>query len=195
MLPVQGVTLVEVLVTIVVVGVLAAVAAPNVTKLGSKPLPDTANQMAGVFRSARAKAIASTSPIRVRPKDRQAVLSGTSTGGLNTQFEVWRTTKTTANCHSDASAEGWVLDGTLSSEYLTLAKGIILQSTEVDGAILSVPTGWEVCFNTRGMASTTSTRTSDFVGNNVKLTFQQTSDNKTKSIEIFPAGGIQVYDN
>lgn len=63
----QGFTLIEAMVTIAMVGVLAAIAAPNVTRLGSKPLPDTANQVAGVFRAARTRAMAQTSPIKVRP--------------------------------------------------------------------------------------------------------------------------------
>jgi prepilin-type N-terminal cleavage/methylation domain-containing protein len=191
-LPIRGVTLIEALVTISVVGVLATLAAPNVSRLGSKPLPDTANQAAGVFRSARAKAISQTSPIKIKPKNRLAVPNGTSTGGLNTQLEVWRTTKTTAVCNAETD---WVKDSALTEEYLTFAKGVTLTSTQIDNAVISVPTGWEICFNTRGMASTTSTSTNNFVGNNVILTFQQASDSKTQRVEIFPAGGIQVYDN
>jgi prepilin-type N-terminal cleavage/methylation domain-containing protein len=189
---VRGVTLIEALVTISIVGVLGAIAAPNVTKIGSKPLPDTANQIAGVFRSARSRAIATTSPIKVKPLGRLVAPTGTSTGGVNTQLEVWRSTKTTAVCNSETD---WVKDNTLSEEYLTFAKDITLQATQVDNAFLSVPTGWEVCFNTRGMASTTTTSTNNFQGNNVVLTFKQASDNKTQRVEIFPAGGIQVYDN
>jgi prepilin-type N-terminal cleavage/methylation domain-containing protein len=206
-LAIRGVTLIEALVTISVVGVLAAIAAPNVTKIGSKPLPDTANQVAGVFRSARARAIATTSPIKIKPKGRQAVPNGTSTGGLNTQFEVLRATSTNAICNTEDTTV-WKPDKTLSEEYLTLGKAsdsvdkkITLQATQVDPptpatGFLSDPTGWEVCFNTRGMTSTTTTTTNNFVGNDVILTFQEGTDTtKRRRVEIFPAGGIQIYDN
>jgi len=190
---VQGFTLIEALVTISVVGVLAAISASNVTKMGSKPLPDTSNKVAGVFRAARSSAIAQTSPIKIKPAQRLVNPDGTSTGGLNTEFEMWRANSTTATCNSET---GWTQDKkSLSKEYLTFAQGITLQATQVDGTLLNVPTGWEVCFNTRGMASTTSTTTNNFVGNNVILTFQQASDSATRRVEIFPAGGIQVYDN
>jgi prepilin-type N-terminal cleavage/methylation domain-containing protein len=185
---VRGVTLIEALVTISIVGVLGAIAAPNVTQIGSKPLPDTANQIAGVFRSARARAIAQTSPIKVRPLGRTANVSGVSTGGSTTQLEMLRATSTNTTCNSEA---GWTADKTLSSDYLTFKSGVILQSAQVNSAVLAVPTGWEICFNTRGMASTTSTSTINFQGDDVILTLQQASDSKTQKIEIFPAGGIQ----
>jgi prepilin-type N-terminal cleavage/methylation domain-containing protein len=199
-LAIRGVTLIEALVTISVVGVLAAVAAPNVTKIGSKPLPDSANQLAGVFRSARARAIAQTSPIKVRPLGRSANVSGTSTGGSNSQFEILRATSTNTVCNSEV---GWTASNSATQGYLTFptsnasppAPLVILQSTQVDNATLTVPTGWEICFNTRGVASTTTTSTSNFQGNNVFLTLQQVSDGKTQRVEIFPAGGIQVYEN
>jgi Tfp pilus assembly protein FimT len=199
---IRGVTLAEALVTIVIAGVLATIAAPNVTKLGSKPLPDTAKQVAGVFRSARARAIAQTSPIKIKPKNRQAVPNGVSSGGLNTQFEMLRATSTNAVCNTEDTTV-WKTDNTLSEEYLTFGKAndpadkkITLQTTRVDNTILNVPTGWEICFNTRGMVSTSTTSTNNFVGNDVILTFQEGTDSsKQRRVEIFPAGGIQVYDN
>lgn len=209
----RGVTLTEVLVTIVVVGVLAAIAAPNVTKLGSKPLPDTVNQVAGLFRSARSKAIAQTLPIKIKPSGRLAVPSGTSTGGNNYQLEVWKPDPTQAvstyslSCNSET---GWVLDSALTQQYATSSQSkltfplssaypysplITLLSTKVDSTVLSSPTSWEICFNPRGIASVTSVDTNIFKGNNVVLTFQQTSDSTTQRLEIFPAGGIQIYAN
>jgi prepilin-type N-terminal cleavage/methylation domain-containing protein len=197
----RGVTLAEALITIVVVGVLSAIAAPNVMRTGSKPLPDTANQVAAVLRASRARAIAQTSPIKVRPLGRSANSNGTSTGGSNSQLEILRATSTNTVCNSEV---GWTVDNSFSSDYLTFAQAkspnasvplVILQSTQVDGAALSVATGWEICFNTRGIASTTTTSTTNFQGNGVVLTLQQVSDSKTQRVELFPAGGIQVYDN
>jgi prepilin-type N-terminal cleavage/methylation domain-containing protein len=96
----QGFTLIEAMVTIAMVGVLAAIAAPNVTRLGSKPLPDTANQVAGVFRAARTRAMAQTSPIKVRPLGNVALANGKSDGGSNTQLEVLRSTSTNTVCNA-----------------------------------------------------------------------------------------------
>jgi prepilin-type N-terminal cleavage/methylation domain-containing protein len=199
-LAIRGVTLIEALVTISVVGVLAAVAAPNVTKVGSKPLPDTANTIAGVLRSARARAIAQTSPIKIKPKNRLAVPNGTSMGGLNTQFEMMKASSTNVACNTEI---GWVSDNTLSEDYLTFGKAsdpadkkITLQVTTVDQVVLPETTGWEICFNPRGMVSTTSTSTNNFTGNNIVLTFQEgTNPSVRRRIEVFPAGGIQIYDN
>jgi prepilin-type N-terminal cleavage/methylation domain-containing protein len=199
-LAIRGVTLIEALVTISVVGVLAAVAAPNVTKVGSKPLPDTANTIAGVLRSARARAIAQTSPIKIKPKNRLAVPNGTSMGGLNTQFEMMKASSTNVACNTEI---GWVSDNTLSEDYLTFGKAsdpadkkITLQVTTVDQVVLPETTGWEICFNPRGMVSTTSTSTNNFTGNNIVLTFQEgTNPSVRRRIEVFPAGGIQIYEN
>lgn len=201
-LTIRGVTLAEAMITIAVVGVLTAVTAPNVTKIGSKPLPDSANQIAGVFRSARARAIAQTSPIKIKPKNRLAVPNGVSTGGLNTQFEMMRATSTNVACNDDDPTK-WKSDTTLSEDYLTFGKAkdsadkkITLQITRVDESVLTEPTGWEVCFNPRGMASTTITSVNNFVGSNVELTFQEGTDTAARRrVEIFPAGGIQIYDN
>ncbi|HEY9827743.1 MAG TPA: GspH/FimT family pseudopilin [Stenomitos sp.] len=189
---IQGVTLPEVLITIVVIGVLTAVAAPNVVNLGNRPLPDTANQVAGVFRLARAKAISQTMPIRVRSFGALINPDGTSSGGINTRLEVHYATSTTVACNSET---GWTRDGSFSDENLTFAKNVTLNSTQVDGTTLATPTAWQVCFNVRGMASTTVTYTDNFQGNNVVLTLRQSSDNTTRRIEVFPAGGVQVYDN
>ncbi len=199
---VQGFTLIEALVTISVVGILAVIAAPNVTALGSKPLPDTANQVAGVLRAARTRAIAQTSPIKVRPLGNILNSTGQSTGsGSNTQLEILRATSTNTACNSET---GWTSDGTFSADYLTFGKGVTSQATTVDTVITRADaaafpgpnsTSWQVCFNTRGVASTTSTSTTNFQGNNIVLTLRQASDNAIKSVEIFPGGGIQVSDN
>jgi prepilin-type N-terminal cleavage/methylation domain-containing protein len=204
-LAIRGVTLIEALVTISVVGVLAAVAAPNVTKLGAKPLPDSVNKVAGLFRSARSKAIAQTLPIKIKPTGRLAVPSGTSTGGNNNQLEAWKPDPSqnvstySLACNSET---GWVLDRELTQQYssstetkLTFPQGVTLQATKVDANILALPTGWEVCFNTRGIASVTSISSTGFNGNDVTFTFQQASDSTTQRLEVFPAGGIQIYAN
>jgi hypothetical protein len=204
-LTIQGVTLAEAMITVAVVGILSTVAAANVTKIGAKPLSDTVNKAAGLFRSARSKAIAQTLPIKIKPTGRLSVPNGTSTGGNNYQLEAWRPDPSqpvstySLACNSET---GWVLDSALTQQYasstdskLTFPAGVTLQSTKVDTNMLSVPTGWEVCFNTRGIASVTSVNASSFNGNNITLTFQQASDGSTQRLEIFPAGGIQINAN
>jgi type II secretory pathway pseudopilin PulG len=199
---IQGTTLAEIMAAIVIIGVLGAIAAPNVFSQGSKPLPDTVNQVAGVFRAARSRAIAQTSPIKVRPLGNILNSTGQSTGsGSNTQLEILRATSTNTVCNSET---GWTSDGTLSSDYLTFGKGITSQATTVDNVVTTADaaafpgpnsTSWQVCFNTRGVASTTSTSTTNFQGNDIVLTLRRASDGKTQRVEIFPGGGIQVYDN
>jgi Tfp pilus assembly protein FimT len=204
-LTIRGVTLAEAMVTVAVIGVLSSVAAANVTKVGAKPLPDSVNKAAGLFRAARSKAIAQTLPIKIKPAGRLAVPNGTSTGGNNNQLEAWKpdpnqpVSTYSLACNSET---GWVLDSALTQQYasstdskLTFPTGITLQSTRVDTTVLSVPTGWEVCFNTRGIASVTSVSASSFNGNNIALTFQQASDSSTQRLEIFSAGGIQINEN
>jgi hypothetical protein len=113
-----------------------------------------------------------------------------------------KASSTNAACNTD-DATVWKADNTLSEDYLTFGKAsdpadkkITLQITTVDGSVLTEPTGWEICFNPRGMASTTITSVNNFVGNNVVLTFQEgTNTAARRRVEIFPAGGIQIYDN
>jgi prepilin-type N-terminal cleavage/methylation domain-containing protein len=200
---IQGTTLAEVLVAIVIVGVLGAIAAPNVFSQGSKPLPDTVNQIAGVLRQARSMAIAQTSPIKVRPRGNVLTSDGKSNGGSITQLEILRATSSNTACNSEV---GWTSDNTLSSDYLTFGTGITPKRTTVNGVVTindaapppdqgPTATAWQICFNTRGIASTTSTSTTNFQGDNVVLTFQQASSIKTLALEIFPSGGIQVNGN
>jgi prepilin-type N-terminal cleavage/methylation domain-containing protein len=198
---IQGTTLAEVLVAIVIVGVLAAIAAPSVFSQGSKPLPDTVNQVAGVLRSARAMATAQTSPIKVRPLNNVLDTAGKSNGGSSTQLEILRATSTNAVCNSET---GWAVDRTLTADYLKFGRGITLAVATINGVTtkntvnLTQPadaTAWQVCFNTRGVASTTSTSTMNFQGDDIILTFRQTSPTKTQTLEIFPSGGIQVNGN
>ena len=195
---VQGTTLAETLVAIVIVGVLGAIAAPNVFSQGSKTLPDTVNQVAGVLRSARAISIAKTSPIKIRPLGNTLNNVGKSNGGSTTRLEILKASSTNTACDSET---GWTTDATLSSDYLTFIPGAVPQQTTINGVVTvndaaafpaATPTAWQICFNTRGVASKTTTSTTNFQGDDFILTFQETSSGKKQSLEVFPAGGIQV---
>jgi prepilin-type N-terminal cleavage/methylation domain-containing protein len=212
-LAIRGVTLIEALVTISVVGILTAIAAPNVTKIGSKPLPDTVNQVAGLFRSARSKAIAQTIPIKIKPAGRLAVPNGTSTGGNNYQLEAWKPDGTVLISQMICNSEiGWKLDSVITQQFssstqtnltfprfpqVSQGQEVTLQTTNIDSTVLPSPTSWELCFNGRGVASTTNVNTNIFQGNDMILTLQQTigSATTTQRVEIFPAGGVQIYAN
>ena len=193
---IQGTTLAEALVTIVVVGVLSAIAAPNILATGSKPLPDTTDKIAGQFRAARAKAVAQTTLFRIRPTNAAGTATITncasaSGGCINTQLTVERvTTATNANavntavCSTDDSTV-WVKDGGFNTEDLTFGQGISISNVVIDSAATSpAVTDWQLCFNTRGVAN------KDLI-----LTLQQAGTNKTQRIEIFPGGMVQVYAN
>jgi prepilin-type N-terminal cleavage/methylation domain-containing protein len=60
----KGFTLTEVLVTLVVLGVLTAIAAPTI-RFGSNPLKDTSSRIAGNLKLLRAKAMSQTSAYRL----------------------------------------------------------------------------------------------------------------------------------
>jgi prepilin-type N-terminal cleavage/methylation domain-containing protein len=184
---IQGTTLAEVLVAIVIVGVLGAIAAPNILAMGSNPLPDTTNQVAGQFRSARAKAVSQTAQFRVRPQGGTIATCAVSTGGCSTnQLIVERSMSVTTACNAST---GWTQDNYFTPEDLTFGRGISFSRAQInpvvgDAGEPAVLTNWQVCFNNRGIAD-----------KNLVLTLRQSSDGQIKRIEIFPGGTVQIYEN
>lgn len=189
---IKGATLAEALVTIVILGVLGSIAAPNILATGSNPLPDTTNQIAGQFRSARAKAISQTSLYRIRPTNtsRNATIATCADptpipptdGCVNNQLIVERSTAiTTTSCDA---ATGWVQDNYFTPEDVTLGKGISISKVEITAVEPTVRTNWQLCFDSRGVAD-----------KNLVLTLRQSSDSRTRQIEIFPGGTVQIREN
>jgi prepilin-type N-terminal cleavage/methylation domain-containing protein len=199
-----GFTLIETLVAIVLVGVLGAIAAPNIMAMGSKPLPDSVNQIAGQFKSLRAKSIAQTTQFRIRPDGTMPPATGPWSGGSNTQLIVERSTSTFTDC-GDTTSTNWTKDGSFTQLQgsnpgdLTFGKGtsdITLSQTQIDSSTLTVTTGWMLCFDPRGISTVINrSNAAASTGTNLILTLKETSSTKTQRIEIFPGGMIQVYEN
>jgi prepilin-type N-terminal cleavage/methylation domain-containing protein len=184
---IQGTTLAEVLVVIVIVGVLGAIAAPNILAVGSNPLPDTTNQIAGQLRSARAKAISQTAMFRVRPQGGTVATCAVATGGCSTnQLIVERSTSVTTTCNAST---GWTQDNYFTPEDLTFGRGISFSRAQINPVVgnsgePAVLTNWQLCFNNRGIAD-----------KNLVLTLRQSSDSRIRRIEVFPGGTVQIYEN
>jgi prepilin-type N-terminal cleavage/methylation domain-containing protein len=184
---VQGFTLIEALVTISVVGILGAIAAPNILAVGNNPLPDTTSRIAGQFRSARAKAISQTSMFRVRPAGGTIATCALAAGGCFTnQLIVEHSTSVNTSCNA---ATGWTQDNYFTPEDLTFGTGISFSRAQINPVVgnagePAVLTNWQLCFDNRGIAD-----------KNLVLTLRQSSNSLIKRIEIFPGGTVQIHEN
>jgi len=175
-----GFTLVELLVIIALIGIMAAFSAPHIT-FGVNPLKDTTNRLASTFKLMRIKAMSQTSAYRIKQD-------------TATTIKIER-----AKLCSDST--GWIVDNSFDSEDLTLteakdiqglAKGAVIEivtatvnSTNITPLIESAGSpGWSLCFNSRGLANKT-----------LMLTIKEQKTTKTKRIEIFQGGGVQIYEN
>lgn len=173
----RGFTLIEILVVVMLMGVMAALVAPNI-RFGINPLKDTTNRVAGIFKLARVKAMSQTSAYRVRQDS------------VN-QLKVER-------AKSCFDTSGWTKDISFSTEDLSLneaediqglAKSEVIQiisatATNLAGITATLGTTWSVCYDSRGVANS-----------NVKLTIKNITKNQQQQIEVFSGGAIQVYDS
>ena len=127
----RGMTLPEVLAVVIIIGVLAAIAAPTL-KFGTRPLQDTTNRFAGNFKLNRAKAMAQTSAYRIRPTS-------------STQFVIERA--------NSCAATTWAQAPGFADEDLKFDKDIQLSAASVNGTAVASPyTAWNLCYNSRGIA-------------------------------------------
>lgn len=165
-----GVTLIEVLVVLALTTMLAAFAAPALTS-GTSPLRDTSRRLSGSFKLARARAMAETSAVRIRPRNR-------------TQFLMERATR------CSEPDENWTnitdrtrKDGRWVYEDLGFDSPTRLIRADVDGSRLANPRDWHVCFNSRGIADKT-----------VELTLRNTDTNKRRKMTVFRGGTVDLGD-
>jgi prepilin-type N-terminal cleavage/methylation domain-containing protein len=133
--PSPGFTLTEVLVTVVVLGVLTAIAAPNI-RFGSNPLKDTSTRIAGNLKLLRAKAMSQTSAYRL-----QAVpgsVPGTVALGIQR-----------AMLCSDTV---WTADPAFATEDTLLDRQVQISQVTLNGQSKPID-GWSICYNSRGLAT------------------------------------------
>ncbi len=159
---VTGSTLIESLVTILVLGILTAIAAPNI-RFGVNPLRDTSDRLAGNLKMLRAKAISQTSAYRMR-----AIPQGSG-------FVI---THERARLCSDAPGD-WRTDAAFASEDAAFDAPVTLATVTLNGTSASV-NNWSVCYSSRGLAS-----------QNVVFTLQD-DQSRQKRVTVFPGGGVDV---
>ncbi|MGB8701284.1 MAG: GspH/FimT family pseudopilin [Thermosynechococcaceae cyanobacterium] len=130
----QGFSLAEVSVTVLIVGVLAAIAAPTI-RFGINPLKDTTTRIESNLKLLRSKAISQTSAYRIR-----ATPSGS---------DVALTVERATFCTDTA----WSGDPSFAPEDLKLDRGV--QITQVTDSTDNTVTAnnWSICYNGRGLAN------------------------------------------
>jgi prepilin-type N-terminal cleavage/methylation domain-containing protein len=177
-----GFTLIEALITISVLGVLTAIAAPNIMAMGSRPLPDSTNRLVGQIRLARAKAISQTSAFRLRPE-----VINMSDPNLNNRQTRWVVQRANS-CNSTT----WTNDASFTEEDVTTSKRVELIQSKLNGVVIEDTDSQRIpkmtfCINSRGTIA--ESKNLEF-----KLQYRQGSAGPTQRIEIFPGGSVQIYD-
>jgi prepilin-type N-terminal cleavage/methylation domain-containing protein len=167
----SGFTLAETLVTITILGVLTAIAAPNIMPMGSNPLKDTTNNIMGNLKMTRAKAMSQTSAFRMRPV-------------MNTNG-VYLVVEHAATCADPV----WSADPSFAEEDTQLddpgitpqRKGVQIDQFSING-VVQAGYNWNICYNSRGLTAQAQS---------LALTLKNTKGDR-RTISIFPGGGVDV---
>ena len=188
----QGFTLIEMIATLAVAGIIAAFATPSLLSL-NKPLRDGSLQFKSQLSLIRSKAISSSKAYRIRPKfiniddypDRVA---------RNFVVEYADNCKMSEN---SATATRWQM----ASQFdLDLPPNIGVPDTATLSGTAAIPTsldwtttgtpGKRICFDNRGILDDTSTKI-------VLKDFQGFNKAKLAELELTKVGGVEVktYDN
>lgn len=185
----QGFTLLELLIILALVGIMVAIAAPNIS-FGVNPLVDVTNRVAGNFKLVRAKAMSQTSAYRISPNSA-------------TDFSTLKVEKA-KSCY-ETNATNWTQDPSFTQEDLSLnevadVKGISkntviqIKSATANGTTVTPATNWTLCYNSQGVSSV-SYNSQGVSSVNLLLILRNTKTNQEKKIEIFAGGGVYVYQN
>jgi prepilin-type N-terminal cleavage/methylation domain-containing protein len=166
----RGFTLAETLVTIVVLGILTAIAAPTI-RFGSNPLKDTSANIAGSLRLLRAKAVSQTAAYRMRPIATAAGLSLAIETAESCSSVVW-------NPDPGFALEDTALD--TSTSPLGQRKGVQIGQVLIDNAAPFPSDNWNICYNSRGLTNQT-----------LELTLKN-DQNAQRKITVFRGGGVDV---
>ncbi len=169
----KGFTLAETLVTITILGVLTAIAAPNIMPMGSNPLKDTTNTIAGNIKLIRAKAMSQTSAFRMRPV--------VNANGVSLVAEHAATcADPTVNWRTDpsfAEEDTQLDDPTVTPQ----RKGVQIEEFTING-VAQAGYNWNICYNSRGLTAQTQS---------LVLTLKNIKGDWRK-VAIFPGGGIDL---
>jgi prepilin-type N-terminal cleavage/methylation domain-containing protein len=130
-----GFTLPEVLVTVVILGILTAIAAPTI-RFGSNPLKDSSNRIAGSIKLLRAKAMSQTSAYRLH------AVPGPVPGTVALKVER-------AMLCSDTV---WTADPAFATEDTLLDRQVQISQVTLNSQSKPIDS-WSICYNSRGLAT------------------------------------------
>jgi prepilin-type N-terminal cleavage/methylation domain-containing protein len=160
----QGFTLAEVLVTVAVLGILTAIAAPTI-KFGTNPLKDTTNRIASNIKLLRSKAMAQTAAYRIR-------------SFLGADGKIALTIERSDLCSDIA---GWTADASFAAEDLQLNREVQIYQAKVNDLGTAID-NWNICYTSRGLAD-----------KKLELTLENNSSPASfQSITVLRGGSVDV---
>jgi prepilin-type N-terminal cleavage/methylation domain-containing protein len=166
----KGFTLAETLVTIVVLGILTAIAAPSI-QFGNNPLKDASANIAGNLRLLRAKAVSQTAAYRIRPVATTTGLSLAMEYADSCSSTVWKP-------DPGFAPEDTALD--TSASPLGKRTGVSIAQVLIDNAAPTPVDNWSLCYNSRGLTNQT-----------LDLTLKN-DKNAQRKITVYRGGAVDV---